>query len=84
MKHKINRISKSQYLKGVLPAFVPELSYDNLAICDGGEASRVYLNCITGKVFEEEKIQIIQDLKDYCYQDTLAEAKLLDVLYNIG
>jgi hypothetical protein len=36
-----------------------------LAICDGGEASRVYLNCITGKVFEEEKIQIIQDLKDY-------------------
>jgi hypothetical protein len=68
-------------LKSVLPAFVPDLRYDNLAIGDGGTASVFYLSCITGNASEEEKIQIFQDLKDYCYQDTFAEVKLLDVLY---
>ena len=71
----------SASLKSVLPAFVPELNYDNLAIGDGGAASRAYLSCITGNVSEEEKIKNFQDLRDYCYQDTLAGVKLLDVLY---
>ncbi len=74
----------SASLKSVLPAFVPELSYDNLAIGDGGTASLLYLYCITGNASEKERSQIFQDLKDYCYQDTLAEAKLLDILYTIG
>ncbi len=42
----------------------------------------LYLNCITGNVSEKERIQIFQDLKDYCYQDTLAEVKLIEVLYD--
>jgi hypothetical protein len=71
----------SASLKSVLPAFVPELNYDNLAIGDGGTASQSYLCCITGNSSEKERIQIFQDLKDYCYQDTLAEVKLLKVLY---
>ena len=74
----------SASLKSVLPAFVPELSYDNLAIGDGGTASLLYLSCITGNVSDKERIQIFQDLIDYCYQDTFAEVKLLDVLYTIG
>ena len=72
----------SASLKSVLPAFVPGLSYDNLAIGDGGTASLLYLSCITGNVSENERIQIFQNLKDYCYQDTLAEVKLLKVLYD--
>jgi hypothetical protein len=72
----------SASLKSVLPAFVPELSYDNLVIGDGGTASLLYLSCITENVSEKERIQIFQDLKDYCYQDTIAEVRLLDVLYN--
>lgn len=71
----------SASLKSVLPAFVPELSYDNLAIGDGGTASLFYLSCITGNVSDKGRIQIFQNLKDYCYQDTLAEVKLLKVLY---
>ena len=72
----------SASLKNVLPAFVPELSYDKLAIADGGAASRIYLNCIAGKVSKKDRTQIYQDLKDYCYQDTFAEVKLLGVLYD--
>ena len=72
----------SASLKDVLPAFVPELSYENLAIGDGGTASLMYLNCLKGGVPEEIKVKILKDLKDYCFQDTLAEVKLLDVLYN--
>jgi hypothetical protein len=73
----------SASLKAVLPAFVPELNYDNLAIGDGGTASLAYLSCITGNVSEKDRIQIFQGLKDYCFQDTLAEVKLLDILYTI-
>ena len=72
----------SASLKAVLPAFVPELSYEDLTIGDGGTASITYLSCITGIVSEKERSQIFQDLKDYCYQDTLAEVMLLKVLYD--
>ncbi|MFC1578246.1 DUF2779 domain-containing protein [Thermodesulfobacteriota bacterium] len=71
----------SASLKAVLPAFVPELSYDNLSINDGGAASRIYLSCIKETVSEAEKKKIYQDLREYCGQDTFAEVKLLDVLY---
>jgi hypothetical protein len=71
----------SASLKSGLPAFVPELNYDNLAIGDGGTASLSYLFCITGDASEKDRTQIFQNLKDYCYQDTLAEVMLLKVLY---
>ena len=71
----------SASLKNVVPAFVPNMSYDDLAIGDGDTASMVYLSCIKGQVPEDEKEKIYQDLKVYCRQDTLAETKLLGVLY---
>jgi hypothetical protein len=71
----------SASLKDVLPAFVPELSYDGMAIGDGGTASLRYLSCLKDEVSDDSKAKIFQDLKDYCFQDTLAEVKLLDVLY---
>ena len=74
----------SASLKAVVPAFVPELSYDDLAINDGGAASRSYLKCVKKMVSESEKKRIYQDLREYCGQDTLAEVRLLDVLYGMG
>ena len=74
----------SASLKRVLPAFVPELSYENLEIGDGETASLLYLSCITDSALEQEKIQIFRSLKEYCCQDTLAEVKLLEVLQNLG
>jgi len=74
----------SASLKAVLPAFVPRMSYDKLEIQDGGMASILYMSCMRGMVTEDEKQKIYGDLKDYCCQDTLAEAKLLEVLYKNG
>ena len=71
----------SASLKSVLPAFVPDLSYEKLAITDGDTASAMYLNCATGPISDAEKETIYKNLKEYCALDTLAEVRLLDVLY---
>ena len=71
----------SASLKSVLPAFVPDLNYDELEIADGGTASMMYLNCIQNRVSETEKEFIYSGLRKYCELDTLAEVKLIDVLY---
>ena len=74
----------SASLKSVLPAFVPDLTYDGLAIANGEIASITYNRCIRGLVPEEEKPQIFQDLREYCKLDTLAEVRLVDILYQIS
>ena len=73
----------SASLKSVLPAFVPEMSYDNLAIGDGGTASQLYLSCLKDTIAAEEQKKIFDDLRNYCGQDTLAEVKLLEVMYSL-
>jgi len=67
-------------LKSVLPAFVPELNYDDMEISDGEMASIMYMKCLKNQVSEEQKSRIYKNLRDYCYLDTLAEIKLVDVL----
>ena len=74
----------SASLKAVLPAFVPDMSYDEMPIGDGNTASRIYLSCIKGSVPEDEKEIIYSQLREYCEQDTFAEVKLLEVLYENG
>jgi len=71
----------SASLKSVLPAFVPDLSYDDLAIADGDSASAMYLNCVKDSISNADKKKIFKNLKDYCALDTLAEVRLLEVLY---
>ena len=70
----------SASLKSVLPAFVPDMTYDGLGIQDGEMASIRYLACIKDAVSGEEKEKIFEDLRKYCRLDTLAEVKLLEVL----
>ncbi len=67
-------------LKYVLPALVPEMSYDKLSIQDGMEASLEYLQVIDPETPEEEKTTIRDDLLTYCGQDTLAMVKIRDEL----
>lgn len=74
----------SASLKAVLPAFVPDLSYDDLVIGDGGTASNKYLCCAKGVADDDTRHAIYTDLKAYCYQDTLAEVRLLEKLYNFA
>ena len=67
-------------LKYVLPALVPEMSYENLSIQDGMQASLDYLRMIDAKTPKDEKAGIRDDLLTYCGQDTLAMVKIRDEL----
>jgi predicted RecB family nuclease len=67
-------------LKYVLPALVPELSYEKLFIQDGMQASLDYLRMIDPATAEDEKAKIKGDLLIYCGQDTLAMVKIRDAL----
>jgi hypothetical protein len=67
-------------LKYVLPALVPEMSYDKLSIQDGIQASLNYLRMIDRDTDEKEKVTIREDLLTYCAQDTLAMVKIRDIL----
>jgi len=67
-------------LKDVLPALVPEMSYDKLSIQDGMQASLDYLRMIDAETPEQEKTTIRNNLLTYCGQDTLAMVKIRDEL----
>ena len=74
----------SASIKRVLPAFVPELNYDEMEISDGDMASRKYQMCLRGMVTEAKKDKIYADLRRYCEMDTYAEVKLIEKLYEMG
>jgi len=69
-------------LKKVLPALVPELSYDGLSISEGGTASieleRLLFN--SDGLDAEATKQLRSDLLRYCHQDTWGLVKLLEFL----
>lgn len=69
----------SYSIKYVLPALVPELSYEGMAVSNGDVASSIYksLQCVTD-ADEIEKVR--QDLLAYCRLDTLGMVKLLEKL----
>jgi hypothetical protein len=73
----------SYSIKAVLPAVVPELSYDDLEINEGGLASIAYesLQTETDLMFIAE---IKQQLLEYCKLDTLAMERILEKLETIG
>jgi predicted RecB family nuclease len=59
-------------LKSVLPALVPDLGYDDLAISDGGLASLAYAEMQAPETSVERRVEIRRDLLAYCRRDTLA------------
>jgi hypothetical protein len=71
----------SYSLKAVLPAVVPDLSYEGMAISDGNMAMDAYYRmCSETDPDEVEKIRIA--LLEYCRLDTLAMVKILEKLKN--
>ena len=70
----------SNSIKNVLPAFVPDLSYEGLAIANGGMAMTAYHQMCSEGV-PERLADIRQDLLDYCRLDTEAMVRLLECLY---
>jgi hypothetical protein len=72
----------SYSIKAVLPALVPELSYDELEINEGGLASVAYesLQTETDLMFIAE---IKKQLLEYCKLDTLAMVRILEELESL-
>ncbi|MGD9304251.1 MAG: DUF2779 domain-containing protein, partial [Desulfobacterales bacterium] len=69
-------------LKFVLPALLPHLSYNNLIIQEGNQASLEYLRMIDPATPPAEKKKIRKNLLDYCGHDTLAMVKIREQLLN--
>ena len=70
----------SASIKKTLPAFT-DLSYQDMEVHNGAEASTRYEAFITGKLTDEEAKVLFDGLEKYCGQDTYAMVLLMDVLY---
>jgi CRISPR/Cas system-associated exonuclease Cas4 (RecB family) len=70
-------------LKSVLPAILPDMSYENLAVQEGQEAGIQYLRMLDPSTAPEEKQNIKNDLLKYCGHDTLAMVKIREKLLRL-
>lgn len=71
-------------IKYILPALVPELSYKELKIQEGGTASNTWNKIVIGEYFDEEVREQIKNLLKYCELDTLAMVKIFEVLKKVA
>ncbi|MEA2625796.1 MAG: hypothetical protein QOD06_1841 [Candidatus Binatota bacterium] len=67
-------------LKAVLPALVPGLGYDDLAIRDGRLASVTYGEIVRGESADGRRAELRDQLLAYCQRDTLAMLELYRTL----
>jgi hypothetical protein len=71
-------------IKAVLPALVPSMSYDHMAIADGLQAGVAYEKLTGNKLSAKEKARLRKALLAYCAQDSLAMVRLLEKLGSRG
>jgi len=69
-------------LKSVVPALLPDMDYENLAIQEGQQAGLEYLRMIDPSTPTEERERIKTALLAYCGQDTLTMVKIREKLLN--
>ncbi|RLD26628.1 MAG: DUF2779 domain-containing protein, partial [Bacteroidetes bacterium] len=72
----------SYSIKAVLPALVPELSYQELEIKEGGTASTIFTQMVTGE-FEGDLEKSRHDLLEYCKLDTFAMVEIHRILKSL-
>ncbi len=70
----------SYSIKKVLPALVPEMSYDGMPVANGGQAQDAFDVLYAGELPPKEAQQLRTDLLAYCEQDTWAMVKLVEKL----
>jgi predicted RecB family nuclease len=70
----------SYSLKSVLPALVPGMSYAGMAVANGQDAGLAWESLVGGSLDYGRRNRIRKALLDYCGQDTLALARLVDTL----
>lgn len=73
----------STSIKKVLPALVPKLSYKELDIHEGGQASNAWWEMISPATHSDVSEKIAHDLKIYCGMDTYAMYAIWKELYKL-
>jgi hypothetical protein len=68
-------------IKHLLPVMVPELSYADLAIHQGDQASIAWWQICFGQLPEDEKEKLKEALLCYCHLDTLAMVEIYKRLW---
>lgn len=72
----------SYSIKFVLPALVPELSYNELEIKEGSKASNTFLSMVN-RSFKGDTAKVRSQLLEYCKLDTYAMVKILEILKKV-
>jgi len=70
----------SYSLKSVLPALVPGMGYDGMAVADGQAAGLFWESVIGSECDEIERPEKRKALLDYCRQDTLGMVRIVERL----
>ncbi|NDK07958.1 DUF2779 domain-containing protein [Candidatus Gracilibacteria bacterium] len=73
----------SNSIKYVLPALIPEMSYDGMEVPNGLVAMQVLNQIISGEIQGKEKEKQIKNLLLYCGQDSLAMYKIYEKIKEI-
>lgn len=66
----------SASIKNVLPVLIPDLSYSDLDIHDGGTAQRLWMEVILDGKRSDKKEKILSNLLEYCKLDTMAMVEI--------
>lgn len=74
------RFRGSFSLKSVLPALLPDMTYEGMEVSNGREAGVAWEKLFRGQVSQSEELGLRISLLAYCGQDTLAMVRLLDFL----
>jgi predicted RecB family nuclease len=74
----------SYSLKTVLPALVPEMTYEGMEVADGQAAGLAWESLIGGDYSEAECQRKQKALLDYCGQDTLGMVRLVEKLQRVS
>lgn len=73
----------STSIKKVLPALVPELTYKDLVIHEGGQASNAWWEMVSPATKADVSADIAEHLKIYCGRDTYAMYAIWKELYKL-
>jgi hypothetical protein len=76
------KFAGSYSLKYVLPALVPEMTYEGMVVADGQQAGVAWESLIRGGLDQTERDKVRKALRDYCGQDTLAMVRLVEKLWD--
>lgn len=71
-------------IKVLLPAMIPDMTYEGLPIGNGADAQLAYMDMVTGKMDRAQIEKTRADLLVYCGQDTMAMVKILEKLYAVA